>query len=91
MSHRGRLGILIVAAAGVGAAEWLRQPAMVLVWLAWICVLAEAILLWPLAGWRRRGLLLLLAALAAVMTLGHRQLRAIETRWPEERESRVTA
>ena len=80
-----------MAAAGVGAAEWLRQPAMVLVWLAWICVLAEGMVLWPLAGWRRRGLLLLLAALAAVMTLGHRQLRAIETRWPEERENRVTA
>jgi signal transduction histidine kinase len=64
---------------------------MLLVWLAWICLIVEAVLLWPLAGWRQRGLLLLLAGLAAVMTVGHRQLRAIETRWPQERENRVTA
>jgi signal transduction histidine kinase len=91
LSHRGRLWVLIVVAAVGATAEWLRQPAVGLVWLAWICVLAELVLLWPLAGWRRPLLVLLLAGLAAALTVGHRQLRAVETRWPGERENRVTA
>ena len=56
-----------------------------------MCVVAEIALLWPLAGWRRRLLAVLLGGLAASLTLGQRYLKAIETRWPEEREERVTA
>jgi two-component system, NtrC family, nitrogen regulation sensor histidine kinase NtrY len=72
-------------------AEWLRQPAAALVWVAWLCMAAEIVLLWPLTGWRARGLVVLLAGLATCLTVGHRQLKAIETRWPQERENRVTA
>jgi signal transduction histidine kinase len=72
-------------------AEWLRQPGGLWLWVAWISVGAEMALLWPLSVWRQRALLILLAGLAAVLTLGHRQIRAIETRWPQEREKRVTA
>jgi signal transduction histidine kinase len=61
------------------------------VWIAWLCVAAEVAILWPLARWRQRGLALVLLALAASLTLGQRQLKAIETRWSEEREERVTA
>ncbi|HEX6434290.1 MAG TPA: hypothetical protein VFZ87_08595, partial [Gemmatimonadales bacterium] len=91
MIHRGRWWVLVVVAAGGAAAEWLRQPSAAPVWIAWFCAAAEVAILWPLPGWRQRGLALLLAALAASLTLGQRHLRAIETRWPEEREERVTA
>ena len=83
--------MLGVVAAGGAAAEWLRQPSAVWVWISWAMVLAAIAVCWPLRGWRRRGLALLLAALAASLTLGHLELNAIETRWPEEREERVTA
>jgi signal transduction histidine kinase len=89
--HRGRAWVLIVVAAGGAAAEWLRQPAASWVWIAWICVAAGIVALWPLSGWRRRTLAILLAGLASSLTLGHRHLKAVETRWPEEREERVTA
>ncbi|HKP49830.1 MAG TPA: hypothetical protein VJU17_07420, partial [Gemmatimonadales bacterium] len=91
MNHRGRLWVLIVMAAGVAVAEWLRQPDGLWLWVVWISVGAEMALLWPLSGWRQRALLILLAGLAVVLTMGHRQVRAIETRWPQEREKRVTA
>jgi signal transduction histidine kinase len=61
------------------------------VWIAWVCVPAGVALLWPLVGWRRRALPLLFFAIAAGLTIAQRQLKAIETRWPEEREERVTA
>src|SRR5918994_2520449 len=89
--HRGRWWVLVVVAAGGAAAEWLRQPSAASVWIAWLCVAAEVAILWPLARWRQRGLALVLLALAASLTLGQRQLKAIETRWSEEREERVTA
>jgi two-component system, NtrC family, nitrogen regulation sensor histidine kinase NtrY len=91
LSHRGRLWVLIVVTAAGLTAEWLRQPAVALVWLAWACVIAAAILLGPVPDWRRRALLLLLGGLATALSLGHRELKAVETRWPEEREKRVTA
>src|SRR5918992_3529005 len=89
--HRGRWWVLVVVAAGGAAAEWLRQPSVAPVWIAWLCVAAELAILWPVAGWRKRGLTLVLLVLAASLTLGQRHLKAIETRWPEEREERVTA
>ena len=91
MIHRGRWWVLVVVAAGGAAAEWLRQPSAAPVWIAWLSAIVGAILLWPAAGWRRRGLFLVLLAIAVSLTLGHRHLIAIETRWPEEREKRVTA
>src|SRR5918994_5024709 len=80
LSHWGRSWVFIVVAAGGAAAEWLRQPAVAWVWVAWVCVVAEVAILWPLGGWRRRGLALLLCGLAAGVTIGQRQLKAIETR-----------
>src|SRR3954452_20921189 len=77
LSHRGRLWVLVVVAAGVAVAEWLRQPGGLWVWVAWISVGAEVALLWPVSGWRRRALLILLGGLATALTLGHRQIRAI--------------
>src|SRR5215216_3562934 len=90
LSHWRRSWVLIVVAAGGAVAEWLRQPAAAWVWVAWICVAAEVAVIWPLGGWSRRGLALLLCGLAVGLTIGHVQLKAIETRWPEEREARVT-
>jgi two-component system nitrogen regulation sensor histidine kinase NtrY len=82
---------LLVIVSGGAAAEWLRLPSAVWVWIAWAAVLAEVAILWPLDGWRRRGLVVLLVGVATGLTIGQRQLKAIETRWPEERERRVTA
>jgi signal transduction histidine kinase len=61
------------------------------VWIAWASFAAGIVTLWPLAGWRRRALLSLLFGLAVSLTISHRQLRAIENRWTQEREERVTA
>jgi two-component system, NtrC family, nitrogen regulation sensor histidine kinase NtrY len=91
LSHLARAWLVLVLAAVGAAAEWLRQPAPVLVWLGWGCVLAGIIALWPLAGWRQRILAASLVGLALTMTLSQRQLEAIELRWPAEREDRVTA
>ena len=83
--------MIVILAAGVAAAEWLRQPTPIWVGIAWACVAGAAVALWPLAGWRRRLLAALLLALATGLTLSQQRLTAIETRWPEEREHRVTA
>ncbi len=81
----------MVLVAGGAAAQWLRAPSPVPVWIAWACVLAAVVLLWPVAGWRRRALGLLLAALAITLTVAEQRLRSIETRWEQEREDRVTS
>lgn len=91
VSHRARSWVVVVLAAVVAAAEWLRQPSPVPVWIGWACVLAGAVVLWPFAGWRRRALEAMLLGLTLSLTLSERQLKAIETRWPEVREGRVTA
>src|ERR687890_516227 len=88
--HRGRLWVIVILAAGISAAEWLRQPAPVWVVIAWASVAALTATLWPLAGWRRRILAALVLVLAASLTYSQRRLTVIETRWPEERERRVT-
>jgi two-component system nitrogen regulation sensor histidine kinase NtrY len=89
--HRGRLWVLIIVAAGGATAEWLRHTSAAWVWIAWVCVAAALVVLWPLAGWRKRALAVLLFGLAVSLTVSHRQLKAIETRWAQEREERVTA
>ncbi|MEP7226949.1 MAG: hypothetical protein ABI785_06290, partial [Gemmatimonadales bacterium] len=91
MSHRARSWVVVVLAAIGAAAEWLRQPSPMWVWVGWACVLAGAAALYPFAGWRRRGLAAALLGLALTLALAQRQLQAIETRWPQEREHRVTA
>jgi two-component system nitrogen regulation sensor histidine kinase NtrY len=83
--------VIIVLAAGVAAAEWLRQPSAAWVWMAWACSLAGIAALWPATSWRRSMLLTAMLALAVSLTLAEQRVGAIETRWPEEREARVTA
>ncbi len=81
---------MVVLAAIAAAAEWLRHPAPAWVWIAWVAVAAAAVVLYPIGGWRRRALVEVLAGLTLALTITQRQLTAIETRWPEEREHRVT-
>jgi hypothetical protein len=83
--------LVVVLAAGIVAAEWLRHPAPTWVGLEWACVLAAAAALWPFRDRRRLVLIVLLAGLALGTTLSQRRLTAIEARWPEERERRVSA
>jgi signal transduction histidine kinase len=83
--------VIVILVAGVAAAEWLRHPAPLWVGIAWLCVPAALAALWPFAGWRRGILAALVLALAPSLTLWQRQLTAIETRWPDEREHRVAA
>ncbi|HEY5941132.1 MAG TPA: hypothetical protein VIT87_09935, partial [Gemmatimonadales bacterium] len=91
LSHRERWWVVVVLAAVGAAAEWLRQPSPMWVWVAWACVLAGAAPLYPFVGWRRRALAVALLGLTLGLTLAQWQLRIIETRWPEERERRVAA
>ena len=77
--------------AGGVAAEWLRQPSFGWTVAAWAALLAGIATLWPLTGWRRWSLVLLLLGLALALTRANWELRSIETRWPVERERRVTA
>jgi signal transduction histidine kinase len=88
--HRERWWVVVVLVAGGAAAEWLRAPLLVPVWIAWACVPAAVAALWPLAGWRRRVLALLLLGLAVALTAAGGNLKSIETRWAKEREDRVT-
>jgi hypothetical protein len=44
--------VVVVLAAGVSAAEWLRRPGWVWVIATAAALLALVVLLWPLAGWR---------------------------------------
>jgi two-component system, NtrC family, nitrogen regulation sensor histidine kinase NtrY len=80
----------VVAAVGA-AAEWLRQPSPVWVWVEWASILAAAATLYPFRRRRGRALILTLAGLGLSLTVTQRQLTSIETRWSEERENRVTA
>ncbi len=91
LSHRARSWVVVVVAAVGAAAEWLRQPSPIWMWAGWACVLAGVAVLYPFEGWRRRALAAILAGLALSLTLAQRQLTAIERRWPEVREDRVTA
>ena len=91
MSHRTRSWVVVVLAAAGAAAEWLREPAPLWVWVGWVCVIAAAASLYPLYGWRRRALTVTLVGLALSLTVTQRQLAGIETRWTEEREERVNA
>ena len=90
MIHRGRLGLLVILVAAIVAAEWLRNPRPVVAWAEWGCAVAAAALLFG-RGFRANALALLLALLALTITLSQRRFSAIERRWPQERESRVTA
>ena len=81
----------MVLAAGAASAEWLRRPAWVWVAAAALASVAAALLLRPLAGWRRPGLAAGLAALVATLSVAQWRLAAIERHWPVQREHRVTA
>ena len=82
---------MVVLAAVGAAAEWLRQPSPIWVWVVAACVLAGAAALYPFEGWRRRALAAALLGLALSLALAQWKLQAIETRWPQERERRVAA
>src|SRR3954466_9161191 len=91
LRHRGRLWVLVLVIAGGAAAEWLRHPGSGWVLASWATVPLGIAALWPLRGWRRWTLALLLLAQAVSLTVIGRELSSIETRWPEERERRITA
>ena len=82
---------MVVLAAVGAAAEWLRQPSPIWVWVVAVCVLAGAAALYPFEGWRRRALAAALLGLPLSLALAQWKLQAIETRWPQERERRVAA
>ena len=77
--------------AVVAAAEWLRAPAALPVGVAVLGFLGGLALLYPVTGWRRRGLVVSLLGLAFALTFAQRRLTAIETGWPDQREQRVEA
>ena len=91
LMHRGRRWLVIVVAAGIVAAEWLRHPSLTAVLLEWACLVAGIGLLQPWREPRRYPVAVLLAAIALTMTASQRSVMVIETRWPEERERRINA
>jgi signal transduction histidine kinase len=91
LSHRPRWWVIVVVIAVVAAAEWLRAPALWPVGVAALGFLAGLVVLYPINGWRRRGLAVSLLGLAFALAFTQRRLTAIETRWPEQRERRVEA
>ena len=78
-------------AAGLSAAEWLRRPGWGWVVVSAILAIALLVVLRPLAGMRRRALLVALGAMVAALVVLQVRLSAIEHRWPEQRKARVTA
>jgi signal transduction histidine kinase len=83
--------VVVVVAAVAAAAEWLRQPAWVWVAAVALALAAIALLLRPLAGWRRRSLAAALGGLLLAMGVMQWRLAAIEHHWPEQRKERVEA
>ena len=81
----------VIVAAGMAAAEWLRRPAWV--WVAGVAVLLVVLLVLgrPWAGRRRRALAAALAGLVVALAVSQSRLTAIESRWPEQRQLRITA
>jgi signal transduction histidine kinase len=82
---------MVVLAAGLSAAEWLRRPGWAWVAASAAALVALLLLLRPLAGWRRRGLAAALVWLVASLVVSQIRLTAIERHWPEQRKARVTA
>src|SRR5690242_21849997 len=77
LSHRAWPWVVVVLAAGVSAAEWLRRPGWVWVVATALALLALLVLLWPLSAWRRRALAAALAWLVASMVMAQVRLAAI--------------
>ena len=75
----------------VASAEWLRAPSPATVALVVLAFLAGLAVLYPLGGWRRRGLVAGLLGLAFAAVVAQARLTAIETRWQDQRERRVQA
>src|SRR5262245_14460049 len=86
LSHRAWPWVVVVLAAGVSAAEWLRRPGAVWVVATAAALVALLLLLRPLAGWRRRALAASLAWLVAAMVMAQVRLTAIERDWPDQRK-----
>ena len=83
--------MVVVLAAGVSAAEWLRHPGWVWVVATAAALIALVVLLRPLTGLRRRALAAALTWLVAAMVVAQLRLTGIERDWPDQRKARVTA
>ena len=81
----------MVVVAVVASAEWLRSPSPATVALGVLAFLCGLAVLYPLGGWRRRGLVAGLLGLAFALVAAQTRLTAIETRWQDQRERRVQA
>ncbi len=91
MIHRSRWWSGLLIALAVAAGEWLRRPAPHWVWIALALGIATALMLGRDRGWLGRLLTLVVAALVAALAVTQYRLEAVEHRWPELREQRVTA
>jgi signal transduction histidine kinase len=78
-----------VLVVGAAVAEWLRQPSGEWVVAVWVAAAAAIAALRPWSGWRRRGLVVAIGALAVGLTNAHLRLHAVETAWDKERAHAV--
>ena len=82
---------MLVLAAVLAAAEWLRTPAAALSWLAAAAGVAAIALLIDRARVSTAFLALALGFMAAQLVVTQRSLAAIEGDWPAQREARIEA
>ena len=90
MIHRSRWWPGLLIALALVAGEWLRQPAPLWVWLALGFGISAVLMLGRERGWLGRLLTLVVAILLAALAVTQYRLSAVEHRWPELREQRVT-
>jgi two-component system nitrogen regulation sensor histidine kinase NtrY len=82
---------MLVLALGAVTAEWLRQPAIHWVVLAWLIAATGLAALRPWRGLRRGALASATLALVLGLTLAQYRVHAVEHHWAEERSALVTA
>ncbi|HEU4829840.1 MAG TPA: ATP-binding protein [Gemmatimonadales bacterium] len=91
MRHRSRWWLVVVLAAVLAAAEWLRTPAAAWSWLSAAACVAAIALLMRRARWPTALLGLALGIMAAQLIVTQWNLAAIERDWPAQREARIEA
>jgi signal transduction histidine kinase len=91
LRHLGRWWPLLLLVLGVVTAEWLRQPAMRWVLVAWLATVTGLGALRPWRGLRRGALASACIALVAGLSVAQYGVHAVEHHWPEERAALVEA
>ncbi|HET8622493.1 MAG TPA: hypothetical protein VFM14_02930, partial [Gemmatimonadales bacterium] len=91
LRHLTRWWPVLLLVLGAVTAEWLRQPSLRWVLLAWLAAVTGLGALWPWHGLRRGALAFASVALVVGLTVAQYRVHAVEHHWPEERAALVEA